>query len=73
MGKILSQFYTEYYKINELTKEGEWVGEVFYYYGDLSKADFKNDWRFKAVDGKRKEALFLKLVNQDDMDWKFKI
>lgn len=73
MNKTLSQFYVEHYRINELTKEGEWIGKVIYYYGDLSKVNFKNDWRFKGVEGKRKEALFLKSVDQDDMDWKFKI
>ena len=43
---------------NSRLVEGKWVTESVFYFGDLEGSDFKNDWRFKEVKGKRKQAIF---------------
>ena len=39
--------------------ENGWTTERAYYRGDLSEVDLSSDWRFKAVEGKRKQAEFI--------------
>lgn len=39
-------------------KEGEWIKQRVFYFGDWSNADFKNDWRFKEVKEKRKQLVY---------------
>lgn len=73
MSKILSEFQIQYLKINETTKEPEWVKETIYYHGDLREIDLELDWRFKEISGKRKGVIFIRLVDQDNMNWVFKI
>lgn len=42
-----------------------WVKSHSFYLGNLSKTKLNDDWRFKEVKGKRKEAIFLGLVHTD--------
>lgn len=44
-------------------KEEKWVTNLIFYKGDLSSADFKNDFRFKEVFQKHKQLKFLGLCN----------
>lgn len=73
MSKILSEFQIQYSKINETTKEIEWIKETIYYHGNLREIDLELDWRFKEISGKRRGAIFIRLVDQDNMNWVFKI
>lgn len=53
------------FKHEFINDKGKWVSEYNFYLGDLSEEDFKNDWRFKEVVGKRAELQFLGLVRTD--------
>lgn len=54
---IWSQFENEYFNGEE------WIKENIYYMGDLTKdsIDYTTDWRFKEIEGKRKQVKFIKL------------
>lgn len=45
--------------INTRYDGNQWKRDFSFYKGDLSNVDFETDWRFKAVQGKRKTASFL--------------
>lgn len=49
----------------EKNKTKIWVKSHQFYYGDLSKTRLDNDWRFKEVSKKRKQAIFLGLVHTE--------
>jgi len=44
---------------NEHKVESDWIKELVFFWGDVSDIDFSNDWRFKAVEGKKKQLMFL--------------
>lgn len=54
------------------TLDEKGVKSKFYYYDDLSIADFKNDWRFCKVKNKREQAEYLGLVCQENNRLKIK-
>jgi hypothetical protein len=58
---VWSEFENKY-----LNTENIWENKTFYYYGDYTEKDLKNDWRFKEVKGKRGLAEFKKLVAKDN-------
>ena len=59
-GKLVwSEFEKEF-------KDGDkWEIQTTFYYGDLSKVNLEEDWRFKEVKNKRKLAKFKGLSLQD--------
>ena len=51
--------------ITKIDKKYQWIKELRFFMGDLSKEDFKNDWRFCEVDKKRKQVKFLGLAETE--------
>ena len=52
------------FKLVYKSEKGDWLTDFIYYMGDLSGVDFANDWRFKEVEGKRKQVQFIELVQK---------
>ncbi len=63
MKIILSHFVSEHSKIDEETKKLYWIKQNIYYYNDLSNINLNTDYRFKEIPNKRKQAKFIKLIN----------
>ena len=57
--RIYSVFLAEHF----VEKDKYFKKSYQFYYGDLSKTILENDWRFKEVLNKRKEAVFMGLAN----------
>jgi hypothetical protein len=61
--KQLYSVFEKTYFVND-----KWITVLSFYYGDLSNVDLKTDWRFKEVPNKRKQNVFLGLVELTNED-----